>query len=126
MNEKLNLVNAEDCSPRIVFERDAGSTELLAISAAINVAKTMSTLAQYRGGPSGSNLRSSHTSVMHANERQAKTIECSRNSGQMRLPSLIRTLGILKTSDEHERHRCMRMRAGVAADEVNPMSLNGR
>ena len=57
--------------------------------------------------------------IIVAIERHAKTIECRRNSGQMREPSLIRFVGMWKTSDVHESIRCTARHAGVSSEQSN-------
>ena len=109
--------------PRIVLERESGSTDAVARSAHSSVAKTIATFAQYCGAMPVRRSRS--TTDMVASERQAKTIEWRRNSGQMRLPSLIRTFGIRKMSDDTESARCHTMISAVKFESSKRMSLNG-
>ena len=125
MSEKAILVVGSASRPRMVLEREIGSSEAVDASAAISVANTTSTFAQYHGR-AGWYRCSSHTIAMHARLRHAKTMEWSRNSGQMREPSLMRTFGSLNTSEVQLRHRCMQISASVAAVPFpNPMSPSG-
>ena len=62
---------------------------------------------------------------MHASERKAKEIECSRYSGQMRLPSAMRLVGMRKMSDELESSACSEIDASVRGVGPKLMSLTG-
>ena len=66
---------------------------------------------------------STNVTSRHARERYAKTIEWRRYSGQMRLPSAMRLIGILKMSEDAERMACMERQNSVALFALKFMSV---
>ena len=63
------------------------------------------------------------TTAMQAIERIANAIEWRRYSGQMREPSLIRFVGILKMSDVEDSMTCMKRHMAVARVAPKPQSV---
>ena len=64
--------------------------------------------------------------IIVAIERHAINIECSRNSGQTREPSLIRFVGMWKTSDVHVEHQVHREARRREQRAVEPPSFVSR
>ena len=66
-----------------------------------------------------------HVTSMQNSERYAKAIECSRYSGQMRLPSAMRFTGMRKMRDVAESMACRPSDASVCGVAPKRMSLSG-
>jgi hypothetical protein len=118
--EKKKCVAGPASRSRMVDERPAGPTMYELRSAAAIVARHMTALARYSGAHPC--CASTHVRSMHASERHANMIECSRYSGQMRYPLTIRFAGMRKMMEDTESRRCRAMTMGVLYVFVKPMS----